>query len=84
MPRKIHVDQGTSFMSNEIKAFCNGEGIEIIKPPVNDHRATGASSVPLAVLRILSLPSLKKRIPNPWRKWLNGPLVLLDSRKIQH
>ena len=41
VPRKIHVDQGTSFMSNEITAFCNGEGIEIIKSPVNYHRATG-------------------------------------------
>ena len=41
VPRKIHVDQGTSFMSNEIKAFCNGEGIQIIKSPVNDHWATG-------------------------------------------
>ena len=42
VPRKIHVVQGTSFMflSNEIKAFCNGEGIEIIKSPFNDHRGT--------------------------------------------
>ena len=24
VPRKIHIDQGTSFMSNAIKAFCNG------------------------------------------------------------
>ena len=41
MPRKIHVDQGTSFKSNEVKAFCDREGVEIIKSPVNDHRATG-------------------------------------------
>ena len=53
VPRKIHVDQGTSFMSNEIEAICNGEGVEIIKSSVNDHRATGASSVPLEVLKTL-------------------------------
>ena len=41
LPRKIHVDQGTSFKSHEIEAFCNGEGIEITKSPVNDHQATG-------------------------------------------
>ena len=41
VPRKIHVDKGMGFMSNEVKSFCNGEGIEIIKSPVNDHRATG-------------------------------------------
>ena len=40
MPRNIHVNQRTRFMSNEIRAFCNGESIEIIKSPVNDQRAT--------------------------------------------
>ena len=28
VPREIHVDQGTSFISNEVKALCNGEWIE--------------------------------------------------------
>ena len=39
VPRKIHVDQGINFMSRDVKAFCNGEGIEIVQSPVNDHRA---------------------------------------------
>ena len=41
VPRKIHVDQGTNFMSRDVKAFCNGEGIVIVQSPLNDHRATG-------------------------------------------
>ena len=39
---KLHVDQATGFFSNEIQNFCNYEGgIELIKSPVKDHRATG-------------------------------------------
>ena len=38
---KIHVDQGTNFMSNDVNAFCNSEGTEIMQSPVNDHRTTG-------------------------------------------
>ena len=40
-PRKLHMDQATGFFSNEIQNFCNYEGIELIKSPVRDHRATG-------------------------------------------
>ena len=40
-PRKLHMDQATGFFSNEIQIFCNYEGIELIKSPVRDHRATG-------------------------------------------
>ena len=40
-PRKLHLDQATGFFSNEIQNFCNYEGIEFIKSPVRDHRATG-------------------------------------------
>ena len=35
------MDQATGFFSNEIQNFCNYEGIELIKSPVKDHRATG-------------------------------------------
>ena len=35
------MDQATGFFSNEIQNFCNYEGIELIKSPVRDHRATG-------------------------------------------
>ena len=40
VPRQIRVDQGTNFMSKEVKTFCNEQGIEILTSPVNDHRAT--------------------------------------------
>ena len=40
-PMKLHMDQATGFFSNEIQNFCNYEGIELIKSPVKDHRATG-------------------------------------------
>ena len=35
------MDQATGFFSNEIQNFCNYEGIELIKTPVREHRATG-------------------------------------------
>ena len=38
-------------MSNEITALCNGEGIEIIKTPVNNHRATGCVERTMEVLK---------------------------------
>ena len=41
VPRRIHIEQETIFMSNEFEAFCNGEGIDIFKTMVNNHSATG-------------------------------------------
>ena len=41
VPRKIFMDQGTSFTSKAIKSFGNSEGIGIVYAPVNYHRATG-------------------------------------------
>ena len=41
VPRQIRVDQGTNYMSKEVRAFCHEQGIEILISPVNDHRATG-------------------------------------------
>ena len=35
------MDQATGFFSNEIQNFCNYEGMELIKSPVRDQRATG-------------------------------------------
>ena len=82
VPRKIHVDHGTSFMSNEIEAFCKGEGIEIIKSPSNDHRATGCVERTIGSLKNSILP--KKKIPSPWKKWSKGPSVLFEFRRMQH
>ena len=41
MPRMIYVEQGTNFLSHNVKTFCNAEGIDITRSPVNVHRATG-------------------------------------------
>ena len=35
------MDQASGFFSKEILNFCNYEGIEHMKSPVKDHRATG-------------------------------------------
>ena len=68
VPRKIHVDQGASCMSNEIKAFCKGEGIEIIKSPVIDHRATGCVERTIDGLKNSLLTFVQENTPNPWKK----------------
>ena len=68
------MDQRTNFMSNEINAFCNGEGIEMIKSSVNDHRATGCVERTIGSLKnsILTFVRKKTRIleencrKNPW------------------
>ena len=35
------MDQATRFFSSKIQNLCNYEGLELIKSPVKDHRATG-------------------------------------------
>ena len=81
MPRKIHVDQGTSFMSNEIKAFCNGEGIEIIKSPVNDHRATGCVERTIGSLRNSILTFAQEKDPEHLEKMVERALGALRFSK---
>ena len=39
--RRIHIDKGTNFMSNEVKTICYTDGIELVKTLVTDHRANG-------------------------------------------
>ena len=81
VPRKIHVDQGTSFMSNEIKAFCNGEGIEIIKSPVNDHRATGCVERTTGSLKNSILTFAQEKNPEPLEKMVERALGALRFSK---
>ena len=81
VPRKIHVDQGTSFMSNEIKAFRNGEGIEIIKSPVNDHRATGCVERTIGSLKISILTFAQEKNPEPLEKIVERALGALRFSK---
>ena len=54
-PRKLHMDQATGFFSNEIQNFCNYEGIELIKSPVKDHRATGMVERTIGSIKITCL-----------------------------
>ena len=55
-------------MSNEIKAFCNGKGIEIIKSPVNDHRATGCVERTIGSLKNSILMFVQEKYPEPLEK----------------
>ena len=41
MPRTIRTDQGSGFISKEIREFCHEHNIKVIFSPVGDHRATG-------------------------------------------
>ena len=81
VPRKIHVDQGTSFMSNEIKIFCNGEGIEIIESPVNDHRATGCVERTIGSLKNSILTFAQEKNPEPLEKMVERALGALRFSK---
>ena len=81
MPRKIHVDQGTSFMSNKIKAFCNEEGTEIIKSPVNDHWATGCVERTTGSLKNSILTFVQEKHPEPWEKMIDRALRALRFSK---
>ena len=81
VPGKIHVNQGTSFLSNEIKAFCNREGIEIIKSPVNDHRATGCVERTIGSLKNSILTFAQEKNPEPLEKMVELALGALRFSK---
>ena len=81
VPRKIHVDQGTSFMSNEIKAFCNGEGIAIIKSPVIDHWATGCVMRTIGSLKNSILTFVHEKHPEALEKMIERALGALRFSK---
>ena len=77
------MDQGTSFMSNEMKAFCNGEGIEIIKSPANDLRATGCVERTIGAhhLKNSILTFVQEKHPEPLEKMFERALVALRFSK---
>ena len=81
VPRKIHVNQGTSLMSNEIRAFCNGEGIEIIKLPEKDHRATVCVERTIGSLKNSILISVQENHPEPLEKIIERALGALTFLK---
>ena len=41
IPRTIRTDQGSGFISKEVREFCHEQNINVIFSPVGDHRATG-------------------------------------------
>ena len=41
IPRTIRTDQGSGFISQEVREFCHEHNIKVIFSPVGDHRATG-------------------------------------------
>ena len=41
IPRTIRKDQGSGFISKEVREFCHEHNIKVIFSPVGDHRATG-------------------------------------------
>ena len=41
IPRTIRTDQGSGFISKEVREFCHEHNIKLIFSPVGDHRATG-------------------------------------------
>ena len=61
VPRKISMDQGSSFTSKALKSFCNSEEIEIIYSPVKDHRATGCVERTIGSLKNLVLTYAKEK-----------------------
>ena len=61
VPRKIFMDQGSSFTSNALKSFCNSQGIEIIYSPVNYHCATGCVERTIGSMKIFVLTYAKEK-----------------------
>ena len=54
-----------NFMSNDVETFCSTEGIEIVKSPVNDHRAAGCVERTIGSLKNSILTHAKEKNPEP-------------------
>ena len=66
MPRKIHVDQETNFMSKDVDTFQNNERIEIVQSPVNDHRANSCVERMIGSLKNSILRYIREERPEPF------------------
>ena len=71
-------------MSNEIKAFCNGEGIEIIQSPVDDHRTTGCVERTIGSLKNSILTFIQEKQPERLEKMIERALGALRFLRMQH
>ena len=77
VPRQIRVDQGTNFMSKEVKAFCHEQGIEILTSPVNDHRATGCVERTIGSIKNSVLTYAREDKPEPLHRMVERVLGAL-------
>ena len=79
--RQIRVDQGTNFMSKEVRTFCHKEGIKILTSPVNDHRATGCVERTIGSLKNSVLTYAREEKPEPLERMLEKALGALRFAK---
>ena len=77
-PRKLHMDQPTGFFSNDIQNFCNYEGIELIKSPVQDHRATGMVEKNIGLIKNYVLTYLQENKKNKFGLMISRALSALQ------
>ena len=61
--------------------MCNGEGIEIIKSPVNDHRASGCVERTIGSLKNSILTFVQEKHPEPLEKMIERALGALRFSK---
>ena len=61
VPRKIFMDQGSSFTLKAVKSFCNSAAIEIVYSPVSGHRATGCVERTIGSLKNVVLTYAKEK-----------------------
>ena len=68
-------------MSNEVQIFCNGEGIEITKSPVNDHWATECVERTIGSLKNSILTFAQEKHPELLEKMIERALGALRFSK---
>ena len=64
IPRTIRTDQGSGFISKEVREFCHEHNLKVIFSPVGDHRATGLVERLIRTIKERFLVMAQKR-PKP-------------------
>ena len=85
VPRQIRVDQGTNFMSKEVKTFCHEQGIEVLTSPVNDHRATGCVERTIGSIKNSVLTYAREDKPEPLDRMVEralGALIFVKNASL--
>ena len=81
VPRQTRVDQGTNFMSKEVRSFCHKEGIEMLISPVNDHRAKGCVERTIGSIKNSVLTYARENKPEPLDRMVERALGALRFAK---